>query len=595
MELATLTEDSATRAKTNKNTKAAHVDDLLASKKLWEYAHHADPFPRRGSCILLQTCLLQEPDTLDWSTLSTCFLAKALHISHIGSALLYTETLAKASEARPTIWTSDYSAKTSCTKRLFQFLRNGSQKGPDRVWIAISDLLKRIPIPVWSSETMTSAAEPSVTVEGVAALLEALKEGVTAQEEPRSNLTVAWNTYTEIGRWAIDKLKGDQEAHLIVDKHIFPLVEQYVNASPNNPKWTIPVRIAPTICGGCLCWLYDRYQTRVTTLLKNLSGQLLDQMKLSLPEQSKDFRSSQDSVLSHSRRMLAVLANASEAKSQTAGGNRDSICIFEDEVALLLHGAIQLLRDRNGKPYGVAGFIELAVRNAPSLVINAQQQRSKQELARFLNEDVPKLLDSPSADLLISTALLCDEKPGFEDCLNAIIKTLLARETSPESSALRQILKNINAAKLKKYPELESHMSQNITSALRGDTAKWDDLQHFLGSQAELSEARDRILSDIIGSLRIEETQEGAFNGIELLLRQSSSFFKATTDSGRMGNLILALQDLSYSGDETAERAAALNQQLKRKFDSSNSNAMWRLLAPLVQEQLSSCSAHSVS
>lgn len=578
-----------------KNGNRADVNKLLNAEKLWDYVHHVDSFPRRGVCTLLQTCLLLELNSLDWAMISTCFLAKALHVSHVGSSLLYADTIVKISEARPTVWTTEYLAKTSSSKRLFQFLKHGSQRGSERFWVCINHLLRRIPETVWSHGSKPSEADPSVTAEGVVTLLEALHGGIINPEEPRSNALTAWSTYTETAFWAIQKLKSDDEAHLAIDKHIFPLIKQFVNNSSEQIKWTIPGKSASNTCGKCLSQLFEICQAGVDDLLKEMTSQLLDRMKLSLPEQSKDFRSSQDAIISHSRRYFALLSSTRQAVGEVEDFDRSSIATLEENVAILIQGAMQLLRDRNYKPYGAAGLIELSARETPALVFSSRQQQVKQELSEFLSENVSDFLESPSTDLIVSIALACDDKPDFENCLLPIVKVLLSSETGRTSSALRQIVKNIDATKLRCHPGLKKHVSESIDSALKGETTKWDDLQHLIGARGELSDTANQMLSSILDGVHLQETQEGAFIGIESLLRHGASLFSGASQSSQLKNLVLELQDLSYVDDEAADRAASLNKQLKEQIALSGSNAMCRVLSPLVHEQLSHCDAKSAS
>lgn len=544
---------------------------------------------------MLQTCLDLEANNLDWAMISACFLSRSLHVSHLGSSLVYAETVSKLSHIHPSVWINDYSAKTSSSKRLFQFLKQGSQRGPEKVWTVISQIIHRVPEAVWSYGSKASETESSVKLEGVSTLLEALHSGVTHPEEPRSNATAAWTVYTNIGLWAIKKLKSEDEAHSAIDKYIFPLIKQLVNASPDQLKWIIPGKSAPGICGECLSQLFDVYDVWAIDMLKDLSSRLLDQMKLSLPEQAKDFRISQDLIISHSKRMLALMSNTLQVLVQEKGANQSGVGAMEGNLAYLVRGAMRLLRDRNGKPYGAAALLDLVVRETPTLIFSPRQYKVGQELADFLHEDVPKLLGSPSTDLLVSTAVTCDDQPGFQNSLKTIVQAILGQETNESSPILRQILKSVDAAKLKRYPELESYVSRNVDSALKGDTAKWDDLQHLLGSQIELSEATDRILSTILSGIHLQETQDGALTGIESLLRHSGQIFSGAELPSQLGRLVLELQDLTYFEDEAGERAASLNKELKEKVAQGGDDAMWRLLASVVQEQLSNCNAESAS
>ena len=261
---------------------------LLANRRLWEFAAHQDAFVRRGIYSLVTLCAARLPSELDWKVLSTCFLVKSLHISQLGSNPQFVEALLAITVAHPTAWTDDYHGKTTARKLLFQFLKQGSQRGPESIWPILGELMRHIPLEVWCSQSRPSVDEAN-------ALLAAFQEGVSNPDGPHQNASAAWLTYIHTCFWVSDLLEADQR--VLFDQSVTPVIYQYVEESSERSQWRPPASAALRICSECFVELYRRKQFDITTRMWDaLADHLIEAMKLPLPG-SRDFKASQESVI----------------------------------------------------------------------------------------------------------------------------------------------------------------------------------------------------------------------------------------------------------------------------------------------------------
>jgi hypothetical protein len=298
-------------------------------------------------------------------------------------------------------------------------------------------VLRIVPQNVLAGADKTSA-DGAITISSASALTEAFQEGLNSREEPRQNLNIGWKTYVKTAGWLSTVVPQEQQLELL-QARLFPLALNCVRPDPGHPQWILPPQLAEETCIECIATLVSNGQDEgLEFLWMKLSNDLLEAVKLSSPEQSKDFRSSQDSICAQAKRFFnlvpTVISRASGAENETNVQK-----ILEQSGLLLLEGCLQVLRSRNGKPYGAAGVVEECVRNMPSVA------KSSQDLLKFVQVDAPELLFSPSGDRLIAIILACKEWDGFSSSFENVVES--AMELEPEQSnahILQSLLSNLD-------------------------------------------------------------------------------------------------------------------------------------------------------
>jgi hypothetical protein len=288
-----------------------------------------------------------------------------------------------------------------------------------------------------------------------------------------------------------------------------------------------------------------------------LSNDLLEAVKLSSPEQSKDFRSSQDSICAQAKRFFnlvpTVISRASGAENETNVQK-----ILEQSGLLLLEGCLQVLRSRNGKPYGAAGVVEECVRNMPSVA------KSSQDLLKFVQVDAPELLFSPSGDRLIAIILACKEWDGFSSSFENVVES--AMELEPEQSnahILQSLLSNLDFNDVRDKVKLSSLIMRALDKSLRGSHSHWSIVVSVLQNQTSQGQMRDSIILSIIDALSQDDSVFDALHGLSHLGQAVPSAVREF-QAGAHGSKLTA--KLMYLTESPSEEVASLAESLMKTF-----------------------------
>lgn len=545
------------------------IKTLLGQKKLWEYASYQDPPLRKAVYSLATVCAGVIPEGLDWTTMSTCFIGKALHIDQVGSSRQLSESLLSLTSVKPQIWTTDYTSKTQASKRLFQFLRKGSQRGPVAFWSDVGSLVRKIPLTCWSP-----AANPGlVRLEDATTLLEALRAGITSNEEPRQNLGSAWSTYLDIAFWVSSLLDGGESKEQLFGNNVLPLVTQHVASDPDQTLWDLPNSINTKISTSILAFLLrSDMNSLVADLWTRLCQDLCNKMKLSQPESSKDFAKSQDAVTAHVRRISQLQSAVLQSREVAETDKSRFTDMIQKGDEKLVQTAVELLKTRNGKPYGAAAVLEKVVLTSGPATFK--------DLEDFLDSDAINLLDSPSAERLVSLYLSTsrDLKPVISRL------TTTAGETEP-SKALALVLRGISEDVTIHHPEILPFILNQIPSRL--DTESGQQITKAVLQNPNLAsshlhkECCQKLLDQLSPDVELR-SRHVTLTFLRNLL--GDPFFVPSSFSGDMESLLTKVLVLSDSEDaETSELANGLLTKLK----AAPTVAAPTTSAAIITEQLS--------
>ncbi|KAF9890319.1 hypothetical protein FE257_005985 [Aspergillus nanangensis] len=550
------------------------IESILNSKSLWTLAYHEDAFVRRCLYIFLRSAVAKEPEELDWKLVSGALIGKSLHASQLGSASELSETLLQVTSARPNVWTEDYSGKTSSSKRLLQYIQKSSQGGPSSFWLNLCQLLQIIPLQTLAKFNAQDEGEDIIGLSGAATLMESFQEGLNSRDEPRQNRAVGWKAYIDVGKWLANGLPEDAAARFW-DEKFSPMVIQYVQPDQNQAHWSLPVQSAEAICTDYLVTLTTtKYTTDLDNLWKKLSHNLLEVVKLSSPEQSKEFNLSQDAVSAQAERLLGLQASILSMVAETDCESR-ALEILRQVNLPLLDSCLQVLETRNGKPYGAAAVVEGMVHKIPQV---AQESKS---LLVFVQKVAPELLSSPSADRLISIILGCRSWEGYGSSFENIIEKVVQSE--PESSnahAVQKLLSTLDFEEVNDKSGLGSLVVRALNRACQGSSLHWSIVIAVLQNRTSHGDLTESIFLSIINAL----SQEGkTFNTLQGLSQIAHSVPNAlrTFQSGPHGsNLTGKLLFLAESpSEEVANLAESLVTTMKETVVSeTNARSSFEIL-----------------
>ncbi|OOG00697.1 hypothetical protein ASPCADRAFT_37833 [Aspergillus carbonarius ITEM 5010] len=544
----------------------ATIENLLGSKSLWALSYHDDPFVRKSLYILTRTAVSKEPEELDWKLISAALIGKALHSSQLGSASELSETILQVTSARPQLWTGDYSGKSSPSKRLLQYIQKGSQSGASSFWPNLHQLLQTIPFETLAKIDPQSTSETILGLSSAVALSESFQEGLNSRDEPRLNKAVGWKAYIDTVVWLANRLgEGDRVSFL--RERLSPLLLQYVKPEQDRPQWTLPVQSAEAVCTDCLVALsVQEYEPVLKQLWTELSDGLLEAVKLSSPEQSKDFRSSQDAVCAQAGRLFALEASLLSRLTDTDHEAR-IVGTFKNTNLPLLDSCLEVLRSRNGKPYGAAAVVEETIRNVPQIV------QGSQSLLGFVQDDTPELLASPSADRLITIIMACRSWDGFGPSFEKVVEHVA--QSDPESSnaqAVQKLLSSLDFQEVGDQSGLVSLIMRALDRACKGSDLHWSIVIAVLQNHTSHGELTDSIFLSIVDALSEESKVFDTLHGLSRISTSVPSAvqnFQSGSQGSRLSGKLLFLTE--SSDEEVAGLAESLSKTLKESVVSETS------------------------
>jgi hypothetical protein len=508
--------------------------------------------------------------TTNLENISKSYLAAALNSDQTNSVYDYIDALAALTASHPTVWTEHYKSKTTVDRRLRQFLKKGSQSGTRDYWPRLIDLFKAIPRDALP-KTPADAAE----------LLTALQGGIVRKEEPKHNHEAAFGAYVSI-LGLINQ--GLEEKGTLLQEMALPVLAQYLRPSVETSQWSIPVNATNLLN---LVLTTDGVADALAKAWPEYTKKLVDSIKTLAPEQSKDYEKSQASVTQQATRYakLQQLALQNDAYAPLQS-------VLAESSAVVMAEALQVLKTRNGKPYGAAAAVAaLSKHSSPQF---------HQRLETFLREDLQDLLSSPSSTYLIDLLYASSDSSTFRDTWSSALKVILQ---SPESPARTKSLEAILASPrippnfdlAASDPELQAFISANVRQSVEG-SSEWDSFNRVLQSPAKIlaPETTDDILAYLTHSLTISQHAPYSLQGLRHIVKSNPSLLKDFVATPQGSKLLQGLLVASESpDDEVAQNATAVNASIQTILSSGSDTK--QSIFELIQHGLREASLTSVS
>ena len=570
----------------DRQSNLAKIETILGSKSLWTFCYHDDPFVRRSMYILIRTVVSGEPEELDWKLVSAALLGKSLHITQIGSASDLSEALLHVTSARPQIWTDDYSGKTAPSKRLLQYIRKGSQGSPGLFWSNIYQLLQLVPMQTLAQLYFNGPSDDAIGLSSARALMEAIHEGLSSREEPPQNRTLGWKIYVETAMWLAQGL-SDQDTIELLQGELSPLIVQYVRSEQEASRWSLPTQSSEAICTEYLTALFSfGYEVTFNELWTKLSEGLLEAVRLSSPEQSKDFKSSQDAVCAQAVRLFSL-----EASLLVRLADKDlepkALHTLESLNLRLLNSCLDVLRSRNGKPYGATAVVEEVVRKVPQI------GQHSQELLNFIQKDAPELLFSPSGDRLISIILHCRTWPGFSSSFEELVKRVAQLENvMTNATAVQKLLSSLDFNEVDKEI-LGPVIIRALELACKGSQLHWSVIISALQNPTSEGELEDSIFLSLLENLSVDDEVLDTLHGLIQIVSSVPSAAKRFQSGSQGSKLTGKLLFLTESpSEEISSLSHSLLSQMKKSGVGETST---KASLEILQENLAHANEESLS
>ena len=560
------------------------LKEYLDGEKLWRFASDSDASVRRALYRFLGTILARYKDTLNPSTISTTVLMSGLHATQSNSALDFAKVLALLSVEIPDVWTTYYpgSGKKSAANRLCHFLKKGSQGGPPDFWSQIAELLPSLPQSI-IIRIADDEKEPLTPV------LSALHEGVNNRDEPRGNRFAAWSAYLTASDLTLSYFSDVVSRRRIVTSSLLPILVQYIKPSSENSRWAVTSAQGESVCVRACDQAIRQDTGSFQEEWNALSNTIIEDLKISLPEQARDYARSQDSLSAEANRWYCL-----QSALLKGNGQETKATIFRHTINSEISSMIAILKARIGKPYGVAAALEASIQNVPKIVLS--DEGCKGELLRFANETLPNILFSSSTKYLVRILDhlddSCDVGRSYDKCMQVLGE---APDSASKSIALQCF---VSSPRLATNDSLRAMVVAHSNQAMKDDElTRWNVVMAAISNPVAPKSLTDDVLANMTESLSINSTEVSGLHGLELTMKRSSGKVTEFARSPKGSSLIAKLLLLAESPDEgIAQRARSTSTIIEQALEAQGDvGQTTKSLIEVIKRGLGTAEATSLS
>lgn len=533
-----------------------NYEELVQSDQLWSLFSSKDTPSRRATMRFLTALTAKMPDLVDSSmpTIAKAALSKQAMKHQTGSAAQYVELLLQLTKRDHTFWTMELKQKDSPFQRLQNLVKYGAHSGPAQYWTIVRTIMIEVPAEVFPGDLADGAA-----------LLKSIRDGMTGRDELRTNIPDAMTCYFATMERIIAQLQG-QETDSFLSENALPVVLDYLRPSEES-KWNIPAPAYPKVISNAMRSSVVR--TALANKWQTLADDLIDRMKSSLPEQSKEFESSQRGVETQATRFFSLEAELVGGEGSTSPQRT----ILEARKAIV-EAAIDLLKARQGKPYGAASCLLAALEH--DAAVAADDALSMELLLNsFLQSDLPALTSSPSQQKLFSVLYKMNKSDAFPASWNAVLSQLLQM---PDSMAKTSAVTNLLTSRAipqdfrlaKEHLELQHFILRQ--GGLELDAGGDMTLSKAIVERASSMVADDTaqgLVGKMAKNLVSQETRATALSALEQAARYDKSLLRAFLSSPDGPTLFQNLLLIQEGADETQ---SAASKKLSRDLNTISSS-----------------------
>lgn len=563
---------------------------LLESKKFWEFAVSSDSAVRRTMHKCLKTYLNSDHELSDATSgiLSTTYVYKGLDSDQSASASDYVDALSDLTRAVPGVWTTHYTGKKAVDRRLRHFLERGSQSAAASYWSSVSSLLNQVP-----TEVLPKANKEAEE------MIQSLHTGITRKDEPRSYLTNGYKAYFHTIGLILRNLPAEQIQD-VLRSTMLPITKEYTDPISSSSKNALPSTTAANLIVDIV---------GIVGMDKMLAQELPSQVSLftedlkkSLPEQSKDHTRSQDELQERGSRLAKLLASILENVPGEELGKVVDRCVTE-----IVDTTISVCGTRNGKPYSAAKTLTAVVSTSG---LAMKRSDCWPRVDDFVSKQTGMLIISPSAQPLIDLLRQHAERPQFQDATAQAIEVLTTSQGSrghSQHSYLSQLLtiplgqeqQTKIQSVITSYLQRLVDTNLNTQTGSTPSTGAWDDISSLVKQQSISPDAFDEILSTLTSQLSLESDKarlSSALQGLLQIARHAPAAFSQyiTTPHGK--DLLPKVLLLTEASDrEVADLAADLSSAVQGGPSTNGVSSSASQLQEVIESGLNNASSSSVS
>ncbi|TEA14345.1 E3 ubiquitin-protein ligase listerin [Colletotrichum sidae] len=472
-------------------------ENFFAEEKVWKSVTLPDSSVRKLACQLLGICLDRRSDSVaaQISRLKKNFIAEGLKTSQAGSAVDYVLVLTKLTKKYPVIWKTSSEKKTPIS-RFNGFLEKGSQASSVKYWEHLDQLVAVIPSEHFTAEASNSA-------------LKSLRTGITNREEPRFNAPTAWACYVRMAKYFLSNIPPGEERASLVKDSLLPLLDHFLFPTPETSAWDIPGAGRLAVLGDIFTVAADSSApdlAQVTTeRLDSLSIAFCTRISNSLPEVSQGYEKSQEAIASEGDRWFTLVGQV-QTKTKSSATGPAQLLLAPSKAIITC--SLNLLADRNLKPFGAAGILYNVGKNAPRVW---EEVDAAQALESFLcsqgRDRIDVLMKARSAADLLSCVTILGSLQGQDAAYASIWKiwvdALLALPDEKLAiNGIERLIANAHASALSKsHDSLQGFLQTKCSATARGETDFWGLFEAAIGNDAITEATSKKLVDDSIASL----------------------------------------------------------------------------------------------
>lgn len=530
------------------------------SDSAWTFSTCDDSRVRKNVYQLMQLCLEQRQDLIQphVSRIARTLTSDALKKSQLGSATELVSVLAKLTQQDQDLW----GTKKSPLARLRPFIEKGSQGGSSNFWQTMDKLLACVPLDTVSAETTSE-------------FLKSFRTGISRRDEPRANAAFAWMCYLNMLARLVHHLDSASRIK-VVTTDLFPLTEHYLLSHERQGEWLSGLDVS------LLSRAYRVAARSVDSQVKEacakdwnrLADALVARLSNSLPEVSKEFEISQNKIADDGKRWFSLVGAIHPdliAFSKQQNGQEISD-YTQDASWTVIRGAADLLKRRNYKPFGAAAILLSALKSAPHLFTLPGTSSWTSLLPVASDEEMAKLLTSPSAPHVISSVVVLGQQKvdDFSSLWSTTIRCLLQQSGNPQANVhiTKLISDSVSKDLARSNVDLLQYLEKSMISCAQGGQNSWDLFDAILVWDVLPDSNLQSVASSTVDMLSSD--RESSMKAAEVLLRRRSTLF--STNEALHLALVTKLLAMMEIGDASiSSRARQLHSLLEKHADAQPS------------------------
>ncbi|KAK6596634.1 RING zinc finger [Botrytis cinerea] len=499
---------------------------IFGNKKLWTLASCEDATARKSTDKLLVLCLEKQTQLVEnnLGTISRAFISEALRSSQLTSALQLLQTLHQLTKQFPQVWTSAYKAKRStATGDLISFVQKGSQGSSPAYWQTLRALVAILPISVLPQ-----------TPDSILEFLEVFRKSINQREESRANSSEAWLAYGETSNICIVNLPSSQQAE-IVQKSTYPMFAHYLHPSPETSEWLIRNNTPSSTISAFISRLgkNSNLQNSLAEEWQKLAQEFVTRIQTSMPEQSKDYSSSQDAVMAEGHRWFSLLSDIFKLKDLTVDQNP-----LLQPSGHIIDSTLQLMEA------------------SPSVL---------ETVKSFMETHLPKLLLSPSSSYLTSSLDQFRLISGQQDSYKRIYRDKKTITALISSNDISDLVRDDQA--------LQDLLLETSRDVVEGNNDEWALFEAAVIFNGFSKPTERLLLQNLISVLNASNPNVNhVFQALELLSKRRPEAIRDGDAHVDLITKLLALTELSDS--DLGKRATNLRSVVDNESGATTSSVV---------------------